>query len=65
METFTNMTEANYPSTDGDSGGVVYSFISSNGTRPTVGVHKGSLANGNAIFSKASQVLAAFNLRRD
>lgn len=62
---FTNLTEANYTSTGGDSGGLIYSFISSSGTRPTVGVHKGSLPNGNAVFSKASQVLSALNVTRN
>jgi len=59
---FTNMTEATYASTNGDSGGVIYSYISSTGTRRTVGIHKGRFdgGNGNSMYSKASEVLSAF-----
>lgn len=62
---FTNLTEADYTSTAGDSGGLIYSYISSTGSRLTVGVHKGSLtSSGNAVFSKAPVVLSTLNLTR-
>ncbi|WP_339813110.1 hypothetical protein [Zunongwangia profunda] len=61
--TYTNLTSAGYSSSGGDSGGIVYTYISSTGTLYTVGVHLGSNSS-NAFFSKASNVLADLGLYR-
>lgn len=62
----TNLTTASYLSSDGDSGGIIYSYVSSTNTRYTVGVHLGQdLANGNIkYFSKAPNVLSALGVSR-
>ncbi|MGB3180439.1 MAG: hypothetical protein WBB45_03565 [Cyclobacteriaceae bacterium] len=60
---FTNLTLADYNSDNGDSGGIVYTYISSTGTLFTVGVHKGSNSNG-AYFSKADLALSALGVSR-
>lgn len=61
--TITNVTSATYDSEQGDSGGVVYSYISSTNTRYTVGVHLGS--DGTyAYYSKANEINYAFNTNR-
>ena len=39
----TNLTLATYSSDSGDSGGIVYTYVSSTSTRYTVGVHRGSI----------------------
>lgn len=53
--TFTNLTSATYDSDNGDSGGIVYSYVSSTGTRLTLGVHKGR-KDGNAHYVKANEL---------
>ncbi len=58
-----NLTEANYNSDDGDSGGIVYSYVTAEDRFYTVGVHKGS-GGGFAYFSKAEYVLYDLNLTR-
>lgn len=53
--TFTNLTSATYNSDSGDSGGIVYSYVSSTGTRLTLGIHKGR-KDGNAHYVKANEI---------
>ncbi|MGB3182197.1 MAG: hypothetical protein WBB45_12455 [Cyclobacteriaceae bacterium] len=60
---FTNMTSADYVSDGGDSGGIIYTYISSSNTRYTVGVHQG-VFNGEKIFSKADLVMSALSVTR-
>lgn len=61
--TFTNLTSASYASQSGDSGGIIYTYISSTNTRYTVGIHKGN--NGvNAYFTKANLALSALGVSR-
>jgi streptogrisin B len=54
----TNLTEADYSSDNGDSGGVVYSYISSTNTRYTLGIHTGS-GHGKRFYTKANHINAA------
>lgn len=61
--TITNMTSANYTSAGGDSGGPVYTYISSSGTRPTAGIHMGA-SGSTRYFTKASNILSTFGLSR-
>ncbi|TCU64856.1 streptogrisin B [Tissierella praeacuta] len=61
--TFTNLTSADYTSDSGDSGGVVYSYISSTGARLTLGIHKGRHA-GYAHFIKANEINSALGTTR-
>lgn len=60
---FTNLTAATYDSDNGDSGGVVYSYISSTGTRLTLGIHKGR-HNGYAHYVKANAINSALGTTR-
>lgn len=60
---YTDLTTADYVSTDGDSGGILYTYVSSTDTRYTVGVHL-ERANGVKYFSKADYVLSALNVSR-
>ncbi|WP_164123120.1 S1 family peptidase [Sphingobacterium sp. xlx-130] len=63
----TDMTTATYTSAKGDSGGIVYTYISATGTRPTVGIHTGSQTVGStktAYFTKADNILTTFGLAR-
>lgn len=62
--TLTNITTANYTSDSGDSGGIVYTYISSSGTRPTVGIHTGAIGS-TRYFTKASLVLSSLGLSRN
>lgn len=59
----TNMTAASYESDSGDSGGIIYTYVSSTGTRYTVGIHKGYYGTYK-IYSKATNVLSMLNLER-
>ncbi len=61
--TLTNLTAASYGSAQGDSGGIIYTYVSSTSTRYTVGVHRG-LYGSYKVFSKASNVLSTLNLER-
>lgn len=61
-KTYTNLTSADYSSSGGDSGGLVYTYISSTGTLYTVGVHKGS--GTNAYFTKADLALSQLGVSR-
>lgn len=58
-----DMVTAAYASKGGDSGGLVYTIVSSTNKRYTVGVHKGSYED-LAIYSKADNVLTALGLKR-
>lgn len=58
-----DLVSADYKSAEGDSGGIVYTYISSSNTRYTVGVHKGSI-EGLSLYSKADNVLSALGLKR-
>lgn len=61
--TFTNPTTANYHSASGDSGGIVYSFIPSTNTRPTLGIH--TAASGSTRYLvKANRINAALGTSR-
>lgn len=57
--TLTNMTRANYISSPGDSGALIYGTISS-ANRPA-GIHTGELA-GDRYFTKAAQITSALGL---
>jgi len=59
----TNLTQAGYASTNGDSGGTVYAYLNPNGTGAIAGVHLGS-ANSTGYFSKTSNILIAFGLSK-
>ena len=65
----TDLVAAEYPSDEGDSGGVIYTYISSTGIRYTVGIHLGTASDPKtgksySIYSKADNVLNMFNLER-
>lgn len=65
---FYPMTGARYNSENGDSGGVVYSYVSSTDTRYTVGIHKASTvdADGNqcSFYVRANDIKNALNVTR-
>lgn len=61
--TFTNLTSADYQSAGGDSGGIIYTYVSSTNTRFTVGIHKGE-KEGIRYFTKANLALSALNVSR-
>lgn len=61
--TISNLTTADYTSAPGDSGCVVYSYISSSNTRLTLGIHTG--AGGNTrYFTKANEINRALGTSR-
>lgn len=60
-----DLVTADYKSAGGDSGGLIYTIVSSSNTRYTVGVHKGRSDDGKlAIYSKADNVLSVLGLKR-
>jgi|GEM_PF-702339 len=59
----TNLTSTNYLSAQGDSGGIVYTYVSSNGRRFTAGIHSGVLGSVR-YYTKANNILSAFQLSR-
>ena len=61
--TLTNMTSADYTSAPGDSGGIIYTYVSSTNTRYSVGIHKGAVGS-TKYFTKASLALSALGLAR-
>lgn len=64
---YNNLSKATYKCDSGDSGGIVYSYVSSKNLRYTVGIHKGAvITNGTtyAFYSKADLVLNTLNLTR-
>ncbi|RRA95550.1 S1 family peptidase [Paenimyroides viscosum] len=62
--TITNMTSAGYTSAGGDSGGPVYTYISSTGTRPTAGIHMGA-SGSTRYYTKATNILSTFAISRN
>lgn len=60
---YSNLTTVNYTSDYGDSGGIIYTYISKEEKRYTVGIHLGK-ANGVKYFSKADYVLSTLNVSR-
>lgn len=62
-DTIANLTAADYTSAAGDSGGVVYSYISSTNARLTLGIHTGSNST-TAYYTKANEVNAALGTSR-
>lgn len=59
----TNLTSADFYATGGDSGGIVYSYISSTNTRYTLGIILGG--NGTeTYFSKADEINSALGISR-
>ncbi|WP_297986081.1 S1 family peptidase [uncultured Chryseobacterium sp.] len=63
-ETIDNMSTADYSSNEGDSGGTVYTYISSTGARPTAGIHMGAIGS-TRYFTKATNILTTFGLSRN
>ncbi|HAP94613.1 MULTISPECIES: hypothetical protein [Epilithonimonas] len=63
-ETIDNMSTADYNSDEGDSGGTVYTYISSTGARPTAGIHMGAIGT-TRYFTKATNILSTFGLSRN
>lgn len=61
--TYTDVTTADYSSAGGDSGGIVYSYVSSTNTRYTLGTH--SFSDGTTrSFIKADNTNSALGLTR-
>ena len=62
----TNMTLASFYSDYGDSGGIVYTYISPTNTRYTVGVLRGRLGDDHykTVFTKAGILLSIFGVER-
>lgn len=61
--TYTDVTTADYSSDGGDSGGIVYSYVSSTNTRYTLGTH--SFSDGTTrSFIKADNTNSALGLSR-
>ncbi len=58
-----NLSSANYQSDHGDSGGIVYTYISAQNKRLTVGLHVAAVGN-TRYYSKASEVNAALGVTR-
>lgn len=62
--TFTNLTSVNNMTADnGDSGGIVYSYVSASNTRYTLGILKGIL-NGKTYYCKANQINKSLGITR-
>ncbi len=61
--TYTNLTSADYTSAAGDSGGIIYSYISSTNTRLTLGIHKGA-SGSTRYYIKANKINSALGTSR-
>lgn len=68
---FTNLVSAEYYADGGDSGGVVYSYVSSTGIRYTLGIHKGRnyvIVNGQekmlSFYVKANLINSSLGTSR-
>lgn len=59
----TNLTSASYESAGGDSGGTIYSYISSTNTRLTLGIHCAE-KNGIRYYIKANEINQALGTSR-
>lgn len=62
-DTISNLTAASYESKAGDSGGVVYSYISSSNTRLTLGIHTGANET-TRYYTKANEINSALGTTR-
>jgi hypothetical protein len=60
---YTNLTSANYTSAGGDSGGIIYTYVSATNTRFTVGLHLGANTT-TRFFTKAGLALTALSVAR-
>lgn len=60
---YTNLTSANYTSAGGDSGGIIYTYVSASNTRFTVGLHLGA-SGSTRYFTKAGLALTALSVTR-
>lgn len=60
---YTNLTSANYTSAGGDSGGIIYTYVSATNTRFTVGLHLGANTT-TRFFTKAGLALTALSVTR-
>lgn len=60
-----DLVTADYKSAGGDSGGIIYTYVSSSKTRFTVGLHLGRATDSNlAIYSKADNVMNLLGVER-
>ncbi|MBW8684475.1 S1 family peptidase [Chitinophaga rhizophila] len=60
---YTNLTTADYASAGGDSGGIIYTYVSASNTRFTVGLHLGA-GGTTRYFTKAGLALSAIGATR-
>ncbi|MVT12122.1 chymotrypsin family serine protease [Chitinophaga tropicalis] len=60
---YTNLTSADYTSAGGDSGGIIYTYVSASNTRFTVGLHLGA-SGTTRYFTKAGLALTALSVAR-
>lgn len=61
--THTNLTSADYSSSAGDSGGIIYSYISSTNTRYTLGIHCAAVGS-TRYYVKADEINSALGTSR-
>lgn len=61
--THTNLTSADYSSGAGDSGGIVYSYISATNTRYTLGIHCAAVGS-TRYYIKADEINTSFGASR-
>lgn len=61
--THTNLTSADYSSSGGDSGGIVYSYVSSTNTRYTLGIHCAAVGS-TRYYIKADEINSALGTSR-
>lgn len=61
--TYTNLTSADYSSAKGDSGGIVYSYISNTNARLTLGIHMAS-DGSTRYYVKANEINSALGTSR-
>ena len=61
--THTNLTSADYSSSAGDSGGIVYSYVSSTNTRYTLGIHCAAVGS-TRYYIKADEINSALGTSR-
>lgn len=60
-----DLVTADYKSAGGDSGGIIYTYVSSSKTRFTVGIHLGRATDSNlAVYSKADNVMNLLGVER-
>lgn len=61
--THTNLTSADYSSSGGDSGGIVYSYVSSTNTRYTLGIHCAAVGS-TRYYIKADEINSVLGTSR-